>query len=347
MTGGWREERLAPLARAATDHALAYPYRVWGFGEDIALRALLDVAELTGDPRPAAFVAELVGGWSRARPALTPADHVAPGVPLLELFERGGEDHLLGTALALGRLLAGFPRVDGVAVHRGDLAGWTTTVWVDCTALDGPFLARLGRVTGDGAWSALAVDQLAAYARVLRDPGSGLWLHGYDVATRRASDHRWARGNGWALHGLVDTLAELPPHHPARSDLLALLEPLLAALAAHQDGSGLWRTLLDDPASPLERSTAPLFASAALKARRLGLVPASQAAAVAAMIDRAVAASLEVTGDDGALQVSSATPVGDRATYVERTAGVYPWGQGPLLLTLIERRRPSAAEATV
>jgi len=334
------------LATAATARALAYPYRVWGFGEDIALRALLEVRELTGDERPAAFVHDLVSGWSRRRHRLGPADHVAPGVPLLLLHAAHGDDDLFATALDLGHLLASFPRVDGVALHRRDLDAWCDTIWVDCMALDAPFLTALGRATGADAWTALGVDQLLAYARVLRDPDTGLFHHGYDVAAKRRSACRWARGNGWALHGLVDTLEALAPAHPARDEVAGIVRALLAALASRQDASGLWRTVLDDPSTPLENSTAAMFASAALKARRLEFVARELQDAVDAMNARAVAALAARVDADGGLRVSTATPVGDRATYAERDVGVFPWGQGPLLLTLLELHRASAPEAS-
>lgn len=329
----------AALASAASAHALAYPYRVWGYGEEIALRALLDVHELGGDARPAAFVRDLIGRWSKARPRLAPADHVAPGVPLLELHARHGDGHLLDAAVDLGRLLAGFRRVAGMAVHREDLDGWRTTVWVDCMALDGPFLIGLSHATGDEAWLTFGVAQMRAYAKALRDPESVLFHHGYDVATGRRSACRWARGNGWALHGIVDTLEALPTDHEARAELTTLAAELLAALAARQDPSGLWPTVLDDPTTPLEGSTAPLFASAARKARRLGLVPADLHATVDAMARRAERGVVEHVDADGSLRVSSATPIGDRATYADREVGIYPWGQGPLLLTLLESQR--------
>lgn len=334
------------VAAEATAHALAYPYKVWGFGEDIALRALLDVHELTGDPQPAQFVHDLVSRWSRTRPRLTASDHVAPGVPLLLLHAEHGDAHLLETALDLGRLLAGFPRVDGISLHREDLASWSTTIWVDCVALDAPFLAALARATGDDAWLTLGVTQLDAYARALRDPETGLFHHGYDVATRQRSPCRWARGNGWALHGTVDTLTLLPTDHPARAETQHIVAGLLAALAARQDATGLWRTVLDDPTTPLERSTPALVASAALKARRLGLVPTELHGVVDAMNELAVQALIDGVEPGGDLRVSSATPIGDRATYADRDLGVYPWGQGPLLLTLLERRRAAAPEAS-
>ena len=109
------------LARAAAEHALGYPYKVWGFGEDIALRALLELSDATDDAAPAAFVHDLVGRWCLARGALVPADHVAPGVVLLELHERHDDAPYLETALDLARLITGCPVLDGVSVHRRDL----------------------------------------------------------------------------------------------------------------------------------------------------------------------------------------------------------------------------------
>lgn len=328
------------LASAAVEQLLTYPYKVWGYGEDIALRAMLDVHEVTGDTRAADFVESLVAAWSSRRPAIAAADHVAPGVPLLMLYERFGHDHLLDTAVRLGRLHTGFREVDGPTLHREDLAEWRSTIWVDCMAMDAPFLVLLARTTGERAWEDHGVAQLQAYAHALRDPEQGWFHHGFDVATGLRSPCAWARGNGWALHGLVDTVAMLAPAHHARASLMAIIADLLAALTASQDAdSGYWHTVLDDASTPLEHSTAPLFASAALKARRLGLVEPSAREAVDAMVTRATRATIAAVQPDGGLQVSNATPIGDRETYATRALGVYPWGQGPLLLTLLELHR--------
>ena len=334
----------AATVHAAAAHATAYPYKVWGFGEDIALRALLELADALPEPSLVEFVAEVARRGRRGAP-LAPADHVAPGVVLLELHERLGEGAFLDDARALGRLLTSFPVADGVAVHRRDLEGWRDTVWVDCMALDAPFLVRLARATGEADMTDHAADALLGYARVLQDADTGLFVHGYDVGTHQASPVRWGRGNGWALHGLVDALEALPPDHAAVPEARDRLARLLAALRDRQHASGRWTTVLDDPTSPLEASTAAFFASGALKARRLALLPAPLAGSLEAMIDRAVAAVAEDVGADGGLVVSNATPVGTRATYVDRPSGVFPWGQGPLLLTYLETQRAAAGRS--
>jgi unsaturated rhamnogalacturonyl hydrolase len=331
------------LARAAAAHAQRYPYKVWGFGEDIALRGLLELSDLTGDTAPAAFVHDLVERWCRVRGALVPADHVAPGVVLLELHERHEDAPYLETALELAHLVAAFPVIDGVSVHRRDLGPWRDTIWVDCTALDAPFLVRLATTTGEPSWAERGVEILLGYARALQDERSGLFFHGYDVARHATNPIRWARGNGWALHGMVDTLEVAHPGQPGAAEVLARLRALIAALAVLQDEGGLWHTVLDDPSSPLEASTAAFYASGVLKAGRLGLLQdASASASARALTERAVDAILRHTRADGGLEISSATPVGGRATYVEQSLGVFPWGQGPLLLTFTEGRRAAS-----
>lgn len=337
---------IAPsLARAAADHLQRYPYKTWGFGEDVGLRALLELGDELDEPALVDAVARRVLPWARSAPPLTPADHVAPGAVLLDLVERHADEAALARALELGRLLTSFPVEDGVGVHRRDLDAWRDTIWVDCMALDGPFLTRLAQVTGDDRWADHGADALLGYAHVLQDDGTGLFVHGYDVGTHRPSPVRWGRGNGWALHGLVDTLANLPSEHLAASEARARLARLIVALYDRQDVSGHWPTILDDPTSPLEASVAAFVASAVLKARRLALLPADLGPSLDAMLDRALAALTAAVGEDGALTVSNATPVGDRKTYVDRPLGVFPWGQGPLVLTFVEVRRAVAGRS--
>jgi len=333
-----RLTQLSELLPAVADRAMEYRFKIrtqgaWGFGEDICLRALLAYGRLVDDPGPMSFVAELVRPWCVGSQRLTNADHVAPGVAILELYEATGDDAYLAVALRLGDLHLSFAEVDGVAVHRPDLPQLRNLIWVDSLALDGPFLARLAQVTGDSVWRDLAVRTLSAYTCVLLDPRADLFRHGYDVQERSQSACNWGRGNGWAMHGLVDTIAELPLEHPARTKLAALLTAQVRSVANLQAPGGLWHTILDDPASPLENSTAAFFASAVLKAGRLGLVEPGD---FDALVVRALEALATATVADGSLPISYATPVGERETYYLAPVGVFPWGQGPLLLTLIE-----------
>ena len=109
---------------------------------------------------------------------------------------------------------------------------------------------------------------------------------------------------------------------------------MLDALAPAQHPSGLWHTVINDPATYLESTLATMAAYAVREGMNHGVLDASRHAE---MERRARVAMHTQVAPDGALQrVSDATPVGARAVYATRPFGVFPWGQGPLLLALCQ-----------
>lgn len=323
-----------------SDFLRRYPYKVWGFGEAIGLRAL----RLQGGD-DAAFVHDLVHGWCARGVKLRHTDHVAPGTVILDLHTETGDPVFIDAALRLGELHLSFGEVDGIPIHRPELEGLSALIWVDCLALDTPFLAGLARTTGDAAWAELGLRGWRAYDSVLRDFGDGLYRHGYDTATRRRSDCAWGRGNGWAMHGLVDTLERLSNDHPARNELREALAGQAAAVLRLQDEGGLWHTILDDPSSPPENSTAAFFLSGLLKARRLGLWAPADEAVFKLAVERAAQAMRLAYAAGPGLMVSYATPVGARETYVNAPLGCFPWGEGPRVLAEAELAEAELARA--
>ncbi len=71
-----------------------------------------------------------------------------------------------------------------------------------------------------------------------------------------------------------------------------------------------------------------VVASRSAKAAGLRLSDAIENAVRAAL----EAVRLQVSGNGALGLVSEATPVGQFSTYATRPFGVFPWGQGPLLL---------------
>lgn len=293
---------LLELVGRAADHALAYPYKLWGYGEGPALRGVLRAAETLRRPELIDAVADLVA------PTLTAAadeeiDHLVPVEVLLDVHRlRPGID----VADAVGRFVnavADAPRpVPGrPQVHRPHHPTLGRLLWVDCLHTDGPGLAAAGR-------SADALRVTTEAAQALQD-GTGLFSHGYRVDTGAANGVHWARGQGWALYGLAGSR-----EHADR------VARLLGALAEHEC-DGRWHTVVDDPASPVEASLSPMVAATA----------ATLGPRWRALAGRALDATLADVRADGTLPVSAATPVGDAASYYLPDTGIYPWGQGPLL----------------
>ncbi len=270
--------------------AMDYPYKIWGFGEGMALLGILRAGELLSRPQWIDFVAGLVAPSLKAEPSTL--DHLIPLEVLADLKR-------LRPQLEIGDAARRFARAATAGPHRPDLPGLADQIWVDCLHTDGPGLM----LAGHPAAAAAAVE--LGCARMQHE--NGLFSHGFDVGTGKANAPHWGRGQGWALHGL----AAVGSPNTGR---------LLDALARHeQDGS--WRTIVDDPAAPIEHSVSALVASA---------VPHTP------MGRRARKAALNALDTDGGLPVSSATPVG---SYLDRETGVFPWGQGPLLLALLHERQ--------
>ncbi len=223
----------------------------------------------------------------------------------------------------------------GARIHRPDLSGWEHKVWVDCMHLDGPFLAHLAQETGESAYADRAAALLLSHARVLQDERSGLFSHGLDDATGRPNGVYWGRGEGWALLGLVDTACALPNAHLAQREIRQRLGALIAGMTGNEQASGMWHTVVDHPETYHEPSVGAFVALGVGRAVRCRLVDASSAALAA----RALRATIATVTPDGSLQgVSDATPVGaDTAHYDARGRGVFPWGQGSALLSMIEQ----------
>lgn len=307
--------------RGAARHLLEYPFRVWGFGEGIGVRALLE----TGDPRHEGFVLGLFASWIGKGPARSFEDHVAPGAELLTLYERTGQQSLLDAARKLAALHSAFPRVvAGVRLHRPDQPGWKRQIWVDCMHVDGPFLARFAGVSGQHEFFDEAAEQALAYARALQTP-DGLFRHGWE-AECGPNGQLWARGNGWALTGMIETLAALPAEHSGCSELRQRIAALITALKLQQRSDGLWHTVIDDPDTYAETTLAAMVAYSLI-----GRYAEHEAMRVAAE-----AAVLRHVSDKGELLLTSeATPVSEHKVYATRPFGVYPWGQGPLVMVLL------------
>jgi len=308
---------------------MRYRYRVWGFGEGIAMHGLLHAGA-----EPRAFAAELLRGWTQAGLPLSRdlAAHLAPGVPLLTWYGLSGDGRALDRAREIAEMLSATKLGrHGARLHRPDLAGWENEVWVDCMHLDGPFLVALGRVLHDAHWIDLGVELLLSHARVLQDERTGLFWHGFDDATGVPNGVLWGRGQGWALLGLVDTLRELDPAHPGKDEVHQRLAKLVSGLAATEASLvGRWHTVVDRPETYLEPSVSAFVALGVGEATRQRLMDRS-AAPLAGRAWQATLAGIDRHGE--LVGVSDATPVGaDASHYESRATGVFPWGQGPALL---------------
>lgn len=293
-------------------------FRVWGFGEGLALLGLVHADRVLGNARYSTVVAEAVEPFL-AR-VLELDDHVASVEVLLALEALDGSGRHEAKARAWAELILSAPRPisGGLQAFRPDLFALSRVFWVDTMHTHGPGLAALGHEDE-------ALSFMAAAGRRLQASG-GLFSHGFDLLDEVVNGVHWGRGCGWALLGLVGTL-----RFADNDELRERTNRLLEALAGHEE-DGRWHTVVDDASTPLEHSVSALVALGVYEGIRVGTVNRRYFL----LAERAIGAALAALRNGG-LPVSEATPVGDVRTYASRRTGIFAWGQGPLLMALVAR----------
>jgi rhamnogalacturonyl hydrolase YesR len=146
------------------------------------------------------------------------------------------------------------------------------TIWADDLYMSVPFLARMGRLTGDSKYFDDAIKQVEQFNKYLYDSNTGLYWHNYysDVAMNGVG--HWGRANGWLAVAQTELLNNLPANHPKRAELIRLLLRQIVGFARYQDQSGLWHQLLDKPDSYQETSVTAMYTYAVAKAVNEGWI---------------------------------------------------------------------------
>lgn len=164
-------------------------------------------------------------------------------------------------------------------------------MWLDGLYMAEPFYAEYASIFHHPEAFADIAHQFALMDEHARDPRTGLLYHGWDQSKKERwadsktglSSEFWARGMGWHMMALVDTLDYLPENDPARPQLISFLRRDAAAILHYQDGaSGLWYQVLDKAGvngNFLESSASCMFVYALAKGVRRGYLPVDNLAA--------------------------------------------------------------------
>lgn len=129
---------------------------------------------------------------------------------------------------------------------------WHTRFWIDDMYMITMLQTQAYRATGDAKYVDRAAREAVAYLERLQQP-NGLFFHAPD------SPFFWGRGNGWFAAGMSELLRSLPADHALRPGILASYQKMMATLLKEQGADGMWRQLIDDPASWAESSGTGMF----------------------------------------------------------------------------------------
>lgn len=133
------------------------------------------------------------------------------------------------------------------------------TLWADDLYMSVPFLARMGKFSGDKKYWDDAIRQVKNFSKYLWDENKELYWHCYYSDLKRNGVAHWGRCNGWVMMAKVHLLNFLPENYPGREDVIKDLERQIIGIAKYQSKEGLWHQLLDKNDSYLESSCSAMF----------------------------------------------------------------------------------------
>lgn len=185
----------------------------------------------------------------------------------------------------------------GNYLHKQEDDGTPTSSWSDWNiGLDGlymaePFLMECANAIDEGKLELTGKDGEAVLstsiyeavynrfkwiAENMKDAGTGLYHHGWNVENSNGNGHFWARGIGWYAMAQVDVI-EMMPEGDYRSAMIAQLPAFFDAMLTYQDDdSGMWYNVVnrssDLDGNRLETSGSAMMAYALMKAYNNGYV---------------------------------------------------------------------------
>lgn len=348
----------APLVSAVADRLMAHAFKGWFYGDSIGFEGLVAASDTLEDRKWLDFSHGFFRAWgTRVRPFL-PDDNTAPGHVMCDVVERTGDDVLKAALLELACHLRDRRKVGGVSVTfedtlrslrepYGDVKLSTEEaeqmkdpgpgIYLDCMHFDPPFFAHLSRLDPGNGWGDHAVDEILGYRPLLFDEGTGLYNHFWLEKVGRSYTRGWARGQGWALLGLLDVAHYVSAHaklDQVKAEGLALARQMLG----YQRADGNWWSLAHEPRSGEESSTAAFMATAFYRGMAWDLLPREHFEEPAELAYRAMVGNLDAQGNLMGVSAAVMSALVEEHYWHVPVNKIVPWGQGPVLTAIAARK---------
>ena len=176
-----------------------------------------------------------------------------------EYIEKAG-NHIMKerSRLADGTLVRAFP-------HK-------MTLWADDLYMSVPFLARMGKFSGNKKYWDDAILQVKNFSKYLWDKNKELYWHCYYSDLKLNGVAHWGRANGWVMMAKINLLNILPKDYPGRDDVIKDLDRQIVGISRYQSADGLWHQILDKNDSYLETSCSAMFVYSIARAVNQGWI---------------------------------------------------------------------------
>ena len=212
-------------------------------------------------------------------------DQINPGKLLFPVYRETKKERYKRAIFLLREQLCHQPRTNEGGFWHKKI--YPYQMWLDGIYMGSPFLTKYAATFEEPSIFDDVALQITALEKHARDPKTGLLYHAWDESRQMpwanpetgCSPHFWSRGIGWFVMAIADVLDDFPTDHPSRSELNAILERTLTAIAEMQDDpTGLWWQILDQgnrPGNYLEASGTSMFIYAIAKGIRKGYLSRS------------------------------------------------------------------------
>ena len=303
----------------------------WNYIDGCMLGALLEMTDITGDPRFADFVEYFVdsfvsedGSIRTFQAEKQTLDDINEGKVLFPLYRMTGKEKYRRAMDTLQRALDAQPRT-----YEG--SWWHKKIYPHQVWLDGIYMAQVFRTlyekhVGNGDYSDV-IAQIRVVRNRMFDEKKRLYYHGYDASKTvfwadketGLSQSFWLRAMGWFAAALVD-IADILPESEAKTYIAGLLHEMMEGILPYADDeTGLYWQVVDQAGREgnyLETSGSSMMAYAMLKGARLGFLPKKYAVQGKKTFDGIVNRYLSFEGENlvlgGICLVAGLGPESDR-----------------------------------
>lgn len=203
---------------------------------------------------------------------------------------------------------------------------WQTRMWIDDMFMINALQTQAFRATGKQIYLDRAAKEMVVYLDSLQQK-NGLFYHAPDVP------FFWGRGNGWMAAGMAEILTSLQKEHPNRPRILKGYQIMMSSLLKYQAESGMWRQLVDVPASWEESSGTAMFTYAMVTGVKKGWLSQKQYAPAVRKAWLALVSRIDANADVSDV-CEGTNKKNDLQYYLDRkriTGDLH--GQAPLLWT--------------
>jgi rhamnogalacturonyl hydrolase YesR len=277
-TGAPISDLTRPTKTAGIDNRKG-EFNDWTYSMGVVMAGMLHVSEVTGDETFAAytfknfdFIFDHIDYFRRQAKEFGPQSYgYRRLIDMRELDDCGA----IGAALIKAYSLKQEPRYrEGIGLvdeHIGKkqrrLADGTlarprpvpVALWIDDAYMSIPFLAHMGKLTGERRYFDDAARQVFGMSERLFDRSKGLYDHSWFENAPVDARFFWGRGAGWMLMAMAELLGVMPEDHPDRARVLEQFQRSVQGVAAMQSGTGMWHQLVDKSDSYPESSATAMY----------------------------------------------------------------------------------------